>query len=325
MRTLLLACGLAILSSLNLQRAQAAITINFDTTYDTTGFFTTNAEAMGVLNAAANELLTRLGDSLTEIPSPTGPNTWEARFTHPGTGALQTIMNLLVPTDTIIIYVGGRDLSGSTLGLASTQFSASGTQTWQDTVVKRGQAGATTSPATSTDFGPWGGSISFDNTDYTWYFDDDPSTVDVPSGQVDFYSVALHEIGHLLGIGLAASWDHWINGSNEFTGPASMAEFGMNIALDAGAGHWADGTMSTLPGTMTVQEAAMDPSLSGNSRKFFTHLDWAALQDIGWEVTAVPEPAHVALAAGVGLVGFALARRARARTQVRASARSVLS
>ena len=32
------------------------------------------------------------------------------------------------------------------------------------------------------------------------------------------------------------------------------------------------------------QEAAMDPTLSAGTRKYFTELDWAGLADVGWEV-----------------------------------------
>jgi hypothetical protein len=46
--------------------------------------------------------------------------------------------------------------------------------------------------------------------------------------------------------------------------------------------------MSTVYGTATPQEAAMDPDVLNGTRKFFTNLDGAALKDIGWELIAPP-------------------------------------
>ena len=54
----------------------------------------------------------------------------------------------------------------------------------------------------------------------------------------------------------------------------------------------------------------MSPAIYNGQRKYFTALDFAAMQDIGWQVTAVPEADTWAmLLAGLGLVGFAARRR----------------
>jgi hypothetical protein len=54
----------------------------------------------------------------------------------------------------------------------------------------------------------------------------------------------------------------------------------------------------------------MTASITSGTRKYFTDLDFAAMQDIGWQVTAVPEADTWAmLLAGLGLVGFATRRR----------------
>jgi len=59
----------------------------------------------------------------------------------------------------------------------------------------------------------------------------------------------------------------------------------------------------------------MDPGISANMRKSFTELDFAALQDIGYTVDAIPEPS-VAAMMGLGLLGLSipaiLRRRAKA-------------
>jgi MYXO-CTERM domain-containing protein len=80
------------------------------------------------------------------------------------------------------------------------------------------------------------------------------------------------------------------------------------VALASDLAHWAGGTLSTFEGAS--QEAAMTPSIANGTRKNFTDLDFAAMNDIGWQVTAVPEADTWAmLLAGLGLVGFASRRR----------------
>jgi hypothetical protein len=178
----------------------------------------------------------------------------------------------------------------------------------------RGQAGALL--ASPTDNGPWGGSLTFNNTS-TWYFDSDPTTVESFTGQNDFYSVAVHEIAHLLGLGTADSWvtletDPGTGGTT-FTGTHSVALVGSSVTLSPDNGHWANGTMSTVAGTAIAQEAAMDPSLTVGTRKYFTNLDYAGLQDVGWQLAAIPEASTLALAAALGALGMVVRQRSRRR------------
>ena len=285
-----------------------ALTITFDYSYDTGNFFNTQAKK-DALNAAAAVFTSRITDSLSAI-APSGSNTWSANFNNPSTGGVGSTSNLVVGANELVIYVGARDLGGSVLGSAGPGgFSSGGTSGWNSTVAYRGQSGA--SLATPTDFGPWGGSISFSST-AAWYFDSDPSTIEAGlAGNNDFYSVAVHELGHVLGVGTAGSWTSNVSGSN-FTGTNSVISFGGNVPLQSGSGHWADGTTSTIPGTATSQETAMDPTITVGTRKYFTNLDFAGLQDIGWQVTAVPEPATIAWAAAIGAVGVLRWRRRQA-------------
>ena len=271
-----------------------AIQINFDYSFDN-GFFDDQARR-DLLELAADSF-EPFTDSLEAIV-PSGQNTWSAVFTNPSSGMQESIDNLIVPADTLIIYVGARNLGGSTLGTGGPGgFTASGFAPWFETLRTRGQ-GDTQGP-NATDFGPWGGVVSFDS-DANWNFDPDMPV----SGQNDFLSVALHEISHVFGIGTSDSWDACITGSN-FTCDFSTTSFGGNVPLDADPAHWAQGTTSTVnrvgepPGFS--QETALDPNITVGTRKLLTELDYAGLGDVGWEV-AIPEPLTI-LGAGTA-AGF---------------------
>ena len=139
-------------------RLTPAITINLDYRFDSAGFFNDPAR-QATLQLAADTLGSRLNDSLTAIV-PSGGNTWQAQFTDPGTGVQASIPNLVVPANTVTIFVGARHLpSGGELGEGGPGgFSANGSQDWLATVVARGQTGALGPDGEQTDFGPWGGS-----------------------------------------------------------------------------------------------------------------------------------------------------------------------
>jgi hypothetical protein len=182
-------------------------------------------------------------------------------------------------------------------------YGASGFQPWFDTLNFRGNNGF---------YMPWGGSIAFDSSDTNWYFDDDFATVEAFEGQSDFFSVAVHELIHLLGFGTNTTWNNLIAGTpptSTFTGAASAAANGGNVLLDSGEGHWASGTMSTIYGTATVQETLMDPSITEGTREYVTTLDLAGLADLGYSV--VPEPGTYALLFGI-VTTLVVVRRRRA-------------
>jgi hypothetical protein len=283
-------------------QALAQPTVVFDYSLDTSGFFgAVGSPQRAALDAAASRLTSRLADSLTAI-TPGSGNTWTATFNNPTSGAATNVTDLTIAANTIRIYVGGRSLGVGTLGLGQTGgFTASGSVAFGQTVASRGQAGALTSPPT--DFGPWGGSIAFDSTT-TWNF----SLTGPVAGQVDFLSVAEHELGHVLGFGTADSWKNLITGTT-FNGPISTAlNGGVHPSVSADGAHWAPGT------TYMGQPAAMTPSISAGVRQEFTELDFAGLADLGWQIVPVPEPATVLGVAVLGLVGaWGVRRRTASR------------
>lgn len=292
-----------IAASLALATATAhAINIEFDTRYDTGASILSQAQ-IDVLDYVANEFGTRLTDSLTATSYSS------ISFFNPGNNPLNdtvSLNNQTIAADTLRIFVGASELTGSTVGFGgSGGFSGFGD-------LSRGQTGAG-----FTDVAIWGGAITFNaNTD--WYVDDNPATLEGFSGsQIDFYSVVVHELAHVLGFGISGSWNRLAT-STAFSGEASIAAYEAATGTPqtsvplVGASHWVEGTKSFVDGVL--QEASLDPTITTGTRKYMTDLDWAALSDLGWQVApAAPVPeAHTwaMMLAGLGLLGWRQRRHA---------------
>lgn len=256
------------------------IVLNYD--YDTNNFLAA-AERRATLEAVAAEFEAEFNDTLTAI-TPAGANNWTAIFNHPTTGSEVRLTNMTLPAGQIIVYVGARNLSGLGIGGPGAT-SVSGTAAFVSEVLTRGQTGVNPNGTNDTDFSLWGGTITFD-TDVNWNFSLDPPV----AGQNDFYSVALHEMAHVLGIGTADSFDRLVNGSNQFVGTEAVASYGGPVPMHSDGSHFASDTTSTLPGTSIEQESALDPQITTGTRKQMTVLDWAAIADLGWEIDLAVGP-----------------------------------
>ena len=244
-------------------REVPALTIQFDYSFDTSGLFN-DASHRAVLQQAANAITANVGSSLGVISAGYG-NTWSASFFNPSTGATQTVNNLSIAADTIVVYVGGRDLTGAEAGVGGFGgWSSSGSAGWNAYVANRGQAG----------FGEWGGSLAFDTVGTPWNWG---ASGGVPANAVDFYSVASHELGHILGIGTANNWFAGVSGGT-YHGATADAVYGGAVPVYGDSAHWANNL--TVGGT----RAALDPILPYGTRVPFSTLDFAALKDLGWSV-----------------------------------------
>lgn len=280
----------------------AGIDIKFDYSYDTTGFFNDPARR-ALLDAAAGRFEERLQDSLSAVVS-TATEHYNFGFRNPSGTNIVFLPDMNLAANEIRVYVGARSE-----GYSQDASSVGGFWDLDPLLPKpdRGQTGA--NAATPTDFAPWGGSITFNwNPSVPWYFDPDPSTTESFAGG-DFYTLAQHELGHVLGYGLAESWRAQVDGSNHvFLGASSVAYFGGPVPLAGQQGasddHW---SINVHPLPM------MRPSLLVNQRAVLTELDWAGLGDIGWDVSPIPEAqTYAMMLAGLGVVGW-LARRRNQR------------
>ncbi len=303
---------LAATVTLGLSPTSQGFEIVFDYSYDTSNFFGTSGSVQRTaLESAASYIEAIIADDLNAI-TPGGSNTWSANFFDPSSGSFVSETDLTIPADSILVYVGARNLGGA-LGLAGPGgLSASGSSAFLDNVVTRGEGGTIT-PGTSgddTEVAPWGGSVAFDNS-VTWNFDT-LSGSGAGIGEFDFFTTATHELVHVLGVGTVDSFDSLVNGSNEFTGTNAVAEYGGNVPM-TGTDHLGDGTMSTVFLNAGSQEVLMSTTLGQAERRLITDLDVAVLDDIGWDT--VPEPGTLSLLGIAGVFAGLWTRRRRSARQ----------
>jgi hypothetical protein len=263
--------------------------------------------AKEALRAAADFYEDLISDQLGAIdPAQYPGSSWIPTHADPLTGLPVNMVaqtNLVVPPDTIIIYAGSMNLGTATAraGAGGVVLNVGGPLAWWNQLIGRGETGAsqivggayTLNP---TDFAPWGGVIFFNSAVANWNF----STTDATgTAGPDALSVALHEIGHILGLGTYradCSWTTRINPANgHFTGPLATQSFASNPPTDAV--HLLPGsTKSGAYGCFGVAHGSLlKPLMSAAlpaSNNFYvpTDVDLAMLRDIGWEL-AIPERA----------------------------------
>ncbi|RIK81718.1 MAG: hypothetical protein DCC67_07950 [Planctomycetota bacterium] len=260
----------------------AAITLEFDYRFDASGFFGT-AEAPSAARRAlelAARSFTAFGDELAAI-QPGAADHWTAAVTNPSTAQPATVADLAVPHGTVIVFAGTRDLPSATLAEAGPGYyqNPSGSAAFLDAIVNRGQG------ASAADFGPWGGFIAFDTHQSSgapraWHFDVESPPI---AGAYDFYTVAVHELAHLLGFGTSTAYWADVTGS-QFDGAAARQLYQNPVPLSGQPPQHFDFGVTSPPFLGVQPQPSLGRTIPLGQRKLFTPLDYAAMADIGWSV-----------------------------------------
>ncbi|NJR39407.1 MAG: hypothetical protein HC781_12050 [Leptolyngbyaceae cyanobacterium CSU_1_4] len=234
--------------------------IQFDYRFDTQGWFTPARRAS--LEAAARIWESIIADEFPDTPVGTATPFVLNPQTNDYVGT-NNVFTTDTPIDDVTIFVGARTLGGATLAVGA----PSGNYTNEPRY-------------NGSDFEPWLGSISF-NDSTNWFFDPTPNTAtDIPLSQTDFISTAVHEVGHILGFNRSANAFNSLVVNDSFTGANTLTANGGNpLPLQPGGAHIRDGYEFGGSG-----EVLMDPTSSSGGRQLPTLLDAAILDDVGYTI-----------------------------------------
>ncbi|MDJ0649928.1 MAG: hypothetical protein QNJ60_14635 [Xenococcaceae cyanobacterium MO_188.B19] len=134
-----------------------------------------------------------------------------------------------------------------------------------------------------TDFEPWAGVISF-STNLPGNTEWDFSLGNPDPDKFDFITVALHEIGHVLGFGVAPAFTNLAD-NNLFNGfNAKNVNNGQTLPLTSDLGHLEEGF---------ANDTTLLDSVLGDGRITPTDIDLAILADIGYEIAGFTKQGFV--------------------------------
>jgi hypothetical protein len=285
----------------------AAIDIIFDYSYDTGNYF--GDEQRYIMEQVAYVFESRITSGFTstrpeDITGATGV-TANLYFRNPttqsivepviGSGSMTADGNEIGKENELIIFLGARNTGFSSSSvLASASATNSYVSSYSSSSARDAWNARKNSKDTSSVFQPVAGSSQVNSTK-SFYFDTDLTThTDAEvSGKVDFYTVMVHEIGHIMGFNTHNAWNANLSGSN-WTGAEAMKEYSLENPPNGEAvplvsstnPHWNLGL--DYDKVNCGCHPSMLPSVSSNKRTTFSDLDFALLKDIGYSISDNP-------------------------------------
>lgn len=240
-----------------------SLKFQFDYRFDKKGFFS-DPKRRAALEGAGRIWGRRIKSTFSNIPKGTFVL---VRNPEQPTVAAQS-SNIDYEIDDIVVFVGSAELGDDTLGVSAPSFGISG-------VTDKALATSLSDRQDKVPFQPWTAWCAFDETT-PWFFDDSADTsLTVPSDQMDFITVALHELGHILGFGTAEAFKAQITGG-KFVGSKAVALFGGPVPLVNGA-HFPKGILGG------DEHPLMDVSDPNGRRSLPLPLDTAVFEDLGYQ------------------------------------------
>lgn len=240
-------------------------TIRIDYRYDTAGAFVPLARE--TMEAAADVWSGLIADDFENVPEGTMLRCRHPeRIDEPG-----ITFDVDYEIEDLVVFVGFTDIDGLRGNQASTSLS------FTEEVSDDGLLERLRERFYGAKFEPWIAQVSFDSAE-PWFYDITPSPGEsVPEDEHDFLSTALHELGHVLGIGNSDAFQSLVV-DGHFEGPRAQEVYGGPVPLAPDGVHVDPSVLSD------GEEVLMDTGNRDGVRKWPTRLDVAILEDIGYTI-----------------------------------------
>lgn len=197
------------------------------------------------------------------------------KVTHPQTDKVYNV-TLTEPIDDLLIFV------------FAFEFENRGTKAYAGPFARWSSGDKFDKRYNQKPFQPWVGKLSVNTAPRSpWFFDQTPETDhDIPSyTHYDFYSTAMHEMGHILGFLTSIYKDTGNYGDDEFTGANAM-RYNNNkpVILEEDSSHISRYTTTGLARPAIDEYIMTGPSPIQGFRHYPAMLDMMMLKDIGYQV-----------------------------------------
>ena len=287
-----------------------AIDIIFDYSYDTGNYF--GDEQRYIMEQVAYVFESKMGGTSFTGTRPledVGVNgvTAKLNFDNPTTdtniqpliGSTTSDGNVIGRQDELIIFLGARSHGFSSSNVLASAGQTGTAWSWTSASDKDAWLAVKNAKNTSSLYQPIAG-VSQVNTAHSFYFDTDLTThADAEvSGKYDFYTIMVHEIGHIMGFNTHNAWNANLSGSN-WIGTEAMKQYSLQNPPNGEAvplvsstnPHW---NLDLNYGKVNCGcHPSMLPEVNYNYRASFSDLDFALLKDIGYSISDNPTGTNI--------------------------------